>query len=571
MPSSSLTSEPVARVLSRVQGAKRDRDGWRARCPAHQGKSDTSLSIAQGDDGRVLLKCFAGCSHQAVAAAVGLAASDLFPPREDAPMVPARPPRAESPPREFATAREAVEAYRATRGPEAARWPYRDPSGEPIGLVLRWDREDGSKTIRPAWRIGNAWRHTYPEVRPLYALDRLKGDPTARVFVAEGEKCAEVLWTLGLQATTSPAGAQVAGKADWSPLAGREVVILPDADEPGKRYADEVRQAVGALDPPARVSIAALPGLEPGEDVVEFVGRVHGGDPKAAREAIEALAAKSSATAPRKWMTLGEVLADPRTLAPPETIASGWAPFDRAQPFKAVERGTISVLSAPPGCFKTATMLRLMRGFAEGGHRIAWLAAEMARRRLTRRMVCQAARLGQGALASGALPPDHARRIEEARRQLDALGERMRFADAPIGFDEIEEAAESADVVFLDYLQLVRHPNPEVHGHERIEETMGRIAECAQRTNAVFIVASAQGREGGGERRGIHNATRGSSSIEFTVDALYCAEDPGEEVRRSGKDFTIVFACLKQREGAPLEIEVPISGSLGSIAEEGRP
>jgi hypothetical protein len=564
VPSSSLTSEPVARVLSRVQGAKRDRDGWRARCPAHQGKSDTSLSIAQGDDGRVLLKCFSGCSHQAVAAALGLAASDLFPPREDAPWVPARPPRAESPPREFATAREAVEAYRATHGPEAARWTYRDPSGEPIGLVLRWDREEGSKTIRPAWRIRNAWRQTYPEVRPLYALDRLAEAPEARVFVAEGEKCAEVLWTLGLQATTSPAGAQVAGKADWSPLAGREVVILPDADEPGRKFADEVRRAVEALDPPARASIAALPGLEPGEDVVEFVGRVHGGDLKAAREAIEALAAKSSATAPRKWMTLREVLADPRTLAKPETIASGWWPWEDAQPFGAVERGTVNVFAAPPGAYKTSTMLRVARGFTENGHLVAWLAAEMRRATLARRMLCQMAGIGQGALASGALPPDHARRIEEARRRLDALGDCMRFADAPIGFDEIEAAADSADVVFLDYLQLVRHADPEVRGHERIEATMAKIAECAQRTGAVFIVASAQGREGGDEEREIHNATRGSSSIEFTVDALFCAGKP----KQGPEGLTVEFRCLKQREGERRNLVVPIDGRTGLIAEE---
>jgi hypothetical protein len=562
--SSSLTSEPVARVLSRVHGAKRDRDGWRARCPAHQGKSDTSLSIAQGDDGRVLLKCFSGCSHRSIAEALGLSATDLFPPRQDAAWVPTRPPRAEHAPREFATAREAADAYRATHGPEAARWTYRDPSGDPIGLVLRWDREDGSKTIRPAWRIGRAWRQSYPDARPLYALDRLAEAPEARVFVAEGEKCAEVLWTLGLQATTSPAGAQAAGKADWSPLAGREVVILPDADDPGRKYAEEVRAAVEALDPPARVSIAALPRLEPGEDVVEFVGRVHGGDLKAAREAIEALAAKSSATAPRKWMTLGEVLADPRTLAKPETIASGWWPWEDAQPFGAVERGTVNAISAPPGAYKTSTMLRAMRGFAESGHRAAWLAAEMRRATLVRRMLCQAAGIGQGALASGSLPPDHARRIEEARRRLDELGERMRFADAPIGFGEIEEAAESADVVFLDYLQLVRHPDPEVRGHERIEATMAKIAECAQRTGAVFIVASAQGREGGDEEREIHNATRGSSSIEFTVDALYCAGRP----KQGPEGLTVEFRCLKQREGERRNLVVPIDGRTGLIAEE---
>jgi hypothetical protein len=562
MPSTSLTSEPVARVLSRVQGAKPNGRGWLARCPAHDDRTP-SLSIAQGDDGRVLLKCHAGCTHQAIAAALGIDERELFPPRDGAPPTRTKP----MPPlREFATAREAAEAYRATLGREAAQWRYLDAEGEPCGLVLRWDREDGSKTIRPVWRFGNAWRQTYPEVRPLYALDRLAESPDARVFVAEGEKCAEVLSTLGLLATTSPAGAQAAGRADWSPLAGREVVILPDADEPGAKYADEVRQAIEALDPPARVAIAALPSLEPGEDVVEFVGRVHGGDLKAAREAIEAIAARASASAPRKRLTLGELLDDPRTLAKPETIGSGWPPWDDAQPFNATRRGTIHLLAAPPGSYKTATMLRMARGYAEGGHRVEWLAAEMSREELVQRMVCQAAGLGMAALASEPMPADHRRAIERACARMAASGDRLAFTVAPIGFKEVERASECAEVVFIDYLQLVRHPNPNVRGHERIEEVMAMIAECKQRTGAVFIVASAQGRDGSEGERHIHNATKGSSSIEYSADALYCAARPNP----APDGLVVEFRCLKQR-GPARKLVVPINDRTEQVAEEVRP
>jgi putative DNA primase/helicase len=148
------------------------------------------------------------------------------------------------------------------------------------------------------WRFGERWRLTYPEVRPLYALDRLATAPEVRVFVVEGEKCAEVLSTLGLPATTSPAGAEAGGKADWSPLAGREAVVLPDAGDPGRKYAEAVRERLAALDPPARVAVVNLPGLEAGEDVEQFVGRVHGGDLEAARRAIEKLADGALAGAP---------------------------------------------------------------------------------------------------------------------------------------------------------------------------------------------------------------------------------------------------------------------------------
>lgn len=565
MPNHALTSEPVARVLSRVH-AKANGRGWMARCPAHDDRTP-SLAIAQGDDGRVLLKCHAGCSHQAIVAALGIEERELFPPTEAA-ATPSRPPR---PPREFDSAKAAADAYRATLGKESARWTYRDAQGEPIGLVLRWDREDGSKTIRPAWRFGERWRLTYPDTRPLYGLDRLAAAPSDRVFVVEGEKSAEVLWTLGLPATTSPAGAKAAERADWSPLAGRRAVVLPDADDPGRGYAAAVLGHLARLDPPARACTVALPGLGDGEDAVEFVGRVHRGDLAAARKAIEELAAAALAgTRVRaKRIMLGELLDDPGLLKPPETIASGWAPWDNAQPFGAVERATVHVLAAPPGCYKTSTMLRMARGYAECGHRVEWLAAEMPPRTLVRRMLCQAAGLGQAALASGAMPPEHERKLASGRELLAAFRDRIEFVCAPIGFEELERAADSAAVVFVDYLQLVRHPDAAVRGHERIEDTVARIVEYAQRTGAVFVMASAQGREGG-DKRDIRNATRGSSSIEYSADAIYCAEEPTPEERRSPAGFDVEFACLKQREGERRRLVVPIDGGTGLIAEEVR-
>ena len=111
MASSAFTSEPVARVLSCVPDAKRDGIGWRARCPAHGGKSATSLSIAQGDDGRVLLKCHAGCSHRAILDALGLDERAMFTAKDRTAPPPPRPTL-----REFATARAAADAYRATLG-----------------------------------------------------------------------------------------------------------------------------------------------------------------------------------------------------------------------------------------------------------------------------------------------------------------------------------------------------------------------------------------------------------------------------------------------------------------------
>ena len=67
-------------VIARLSQVRQRGKGWAARCPAHDDKGP-SLSINEGDDGRVLLHCFAGCAAAGVVAALGLTLAHLFPQR----------------------------------------------------------------------------------------------------------------------------------------------------------------------------------------------------------------------------------------------------------------------------------------------------------------------------------------------------------------------------------------------------------------------------------------------------------------------------------------------------------
>jgi hypothetical protein len=136
------------------------------------------------------------------------------------------------------------------------RFAYRDASGGLLGYVLRWDARDGAdKEIRPAtfWRNGKgkgAWAcRSWPNMRPLFGLDRLAARPRAIVLLLEGEKAAEAVergplaesfkWAerdvIGM---TWPGGTNAIGHADFSGLGGRDVIILPDNDQPGEAAAD---------------------------------------------------------------------------------------------------------------------------------------------------------------------------------------------------------------------------------------------------------------------------------------------------------------------------------------------
>jgi hypothetical protein len=77
------------------------------------------------------------------------------------------------------------------------------------------------------WGIGGM-----PEPRPLYSLPELAN--TERVYVTEGEPAADAARSIGLTATTCPHGSKSADKADWSPLAGKEAILLRDNDQAGR-------------------------------------------------------------------------------------------------------------------------------------------------------------------------------------------------------------------------------------------------------------------------------------------------------------------------------------------------
>src|SRR5579859_3430919 len=74
----SLPDAPVESVLARLKGVRTSLRGWVACCPAHRDR-EPSLSIGLGDEGQILLNCFAGCSLDKIVEALGITVAELFP------------------------------------------------------------------------------------------------------------------------------------------------------------------------------------------------------------------------------------------------------------------------------------------------------------------------------------------------------------------------------------------------------------------------------------------------------------------------------------------------------------
>ena len=209
-------------------------------------------------------------------------------------------------------------------------------------------------------------------------------------------------------------------------------------------------------------------------------------------------------------------------------------------------------------------MLRIARGYAEEGCRVRWLAAEMRPSQLAKRMLTQAAGLCVRSLWVP-MPQDQVK-LKTTTQRLEGAFSQLQFVRGPIGFDEIRNAAAEADVVFVDYLQLIRHPESKIPRHEQLEQIMETCIEACQSTKTVFIMASSQSRGGGGERD-ISSAFKGSSAIEFSADVAYCATAPSKEEAKGGT-FNVRFECFKQREGERFEFEVPIEKGIIALTDD---
>jgi len=177
---------------------------------------------------------------------------------------------------------------------------YTNLEGNISYVRLRMEKPNGEKWIRPlSLDAAGNWTQlkepTFTNGKPLYQLHRLAKEPNQRIFIVEGEKCADALIRLGLLATTS-GGAGSANDADWQPLAGREVIIWADNDPAGLQYANDVTAKLTRLNATVKhIDIDQL-NLPPKGDCVDWLAQfseTHGRSAEGAD--IETLPLKSDA------------------------------------------------------------------------------------------------------------------------------------------------------------------------------------------------------------------------------------------------------------------------------------
>lgn len=183
--------------------------GWQACCPAHA-DSTPSLSIAEGDNGTILMKCHAGCDITDICAAIDIKPADLC-------VTKARP--------------EITETY-----------DYTDEKGVLLYQVCRFIPKDFRQRRPDPAKPGQWIWSMQGQERVLYNLPAVIStiNEGRVVFLVEGEKDANALIGLGLTATCNPGGAGKWPSEFTEVLTGAKVIIIADKDKVGREHAEKI-------------------------------------------------------------------------------------------------------------------------------------------------------------------------------------------------------------------------------------------------------------------------------------------------------------------------------------------
>ena len=317
----------IHEFLAHLKGVKRSSSGYTARCPAHDDRHP-SLSIGE-QDGKVLLHCHAGCSIVAICASLGIDLKDLF-----------------------AEGQIPQQRQKDSLGEIVRSYDYTDEFGDVLFQSVRFEPKDFRQ--RHFENGGLVWGLN-GQRRIVYRLHDIVDVVT--VYIVEGEKDAETLWQRGFPATCNPIGAGKWRTEYNESFRYKSVIILQDADEPGRKHSEHVASELHSVAHDVKL-VEPLPGakdvtefFENGGTEAEFIAMVESTpywQPPAAATAPAAGAATEFQ--PLRILKASEVV--------PKKVEFLWYPY--------IPKRKVTLFSGPEGAGKSWTFCAIASGLTNG-------------------------------------------------------------------------------------------------------------------------------------------------------------------------------------------------------------
>jgi len=527
---------PFAEILELV-AAKKPGANWLAQCRAHDDRSP-SLAIAEGDDGRTLFTCHAGCDVESILSAFQLTWEDVLPEREK-------------------------DRERRTT------WEIRDAGGNLIAEHVRID-VDGKK--RFAWRRGgrSGLAGLKAAKLPLYRSDKISSFSDKKaVFLCEGEKATDAAAKLGLQSLGTVCGASsIPGREALSVLADRDVVLWPDHDVPGVTHMSRIADVLEGV---ARsVRWLHIPSARAKADAADYRGTAHElhgclrqGPPTIAAPLTMFGDRVSSAVSELDRLHAGDFS---------EFVPTGVESLDRRLG-GGFRRGQVILLGAPTGAGKTTLAVQFAIAATDRGLALV-VSPEMSADELVTREIVR--RSGKpkwhrspwvGEHLRSEAEEAHARAAEELRRHPP----RVALMDSiDVRLDDVARTARAAkeqaplSLIVLDYAQQLADADAKTARHLSVGLVGHRAVEMARELNCPVIVTSQVNTFKDGREKDY--SFRESQMLEHKahVVLLFIVERDSQ-----GRVERAMFRARKARDLGLFELEVDFDPSTFSIRELG--
>lgn len=242
-------------VLEGLDGVRSHRGYYMAKCPAHDDRTP-SLMVRAGDRG-LILKCYAGCTFEQIAAALGLDQGMFFYDHNAEPIM-----------------------WKNT-----VYYDYLDEDGTCLYQNIREEGWRDGRVVKRfsqrAWRPEDrSWVYCMDGVRRVpYNLPEITENKSAVVMMVEGEKCANAVnssreTNAVIGSTVQKMSSSRIRDALEGALSNRSVIVIPDNDEAGVSHAMAVVSALfGVAKSIIYVSVDDMPYKEAGDDIYDVIDR----------------------------------------------------------------------------------------------------------------------------------------------------------------------------------------------------------------------------------------------------------------------------------------------------------
>lgn len=531
----------LAEVVRTLE-AKRQGDGFMARCPAHEDRNP-SLSVTESN-GKLLFNCHAGCRYEEIRAALETKGIDL---REDGPVE-----RQETVWRICTSDGRSVAQHVRIDAPGGKRVFWRGPNEEPVRLA------DMGYRLRDL---------------PLYGTELLEGCPQETVIITEGEKAADYARRLGLLAlgTSTGAGACPSPEA-MAPLKGRKVVLWPDNDDDGRRHMGLVKAAL--KDIAASVAVLTWKDAPPKGDAADFV------QAGLKLADFEALLSERRKTAGLRYLheAAQEALAELDRFAAGDTsryVSTGIGDLDRKLG-GGLRRGTVTLIGAPTGAGKTTILGGFALAAADRGAALI-ISPEMSLAELAEREIVRRAEASKWSRERWADSAERARATQAHQSAADELWTQrpkvLVFDRSAVTMDEVLEATEEAkalhpelSMVVIDYAQEVADTDPRTPRYLTVGAVAQRSVTLARRHDVAVVIASQVNTVKDAGSNGL--AFRESAILEHKASnvLLFLVEWSTDPVSGGRSVKKAAFKATKCRAGGLFDLEVEYQPALYRVS-----